>query len=171
MDPTPSALPDPHASRPRFPEGYGVPTTDEGLLPWSWARRELDRSLVYWLVTVDPDGGPHAIPIWGAWVDDRFYCEGSPQTRYARNIARDPRVVVHLGSGDDVVIVEGTATLLEALDPELVSRVQAGYAKYKEAKDYEPDPAGWPGALWEVRPRRARGWRRLDEATRWTWER
>jgi hypothetical protein len=160
----------PRPSRPRFPAGYGVPQTEEGLLPWTWARTQLQQAITYWLVTTSPDGRPHTIPTWGAWVDDHFYCEGSPKTRYARNIARDPRVLVHLGSGDEVVIVEGVATLLETIDEDLSRRVAGGYGKYRSAKDYEVDSSLWPGGLWVVKPLTARGWIRLDQATRWTFE-
>jgi len=39
----------------------------------------------------------------------RFYFGGGPQTVWARNLARSPQIVVHLESGDEVVILEGTA--------------------------------------------------------------
>ena len=162
---------EPKADRPDLPEGYGVPKSNKGMLSWSWARERLERATGYWLITSRPDGRPHAIPTWGAWVDDRFYCEGSPQTRYGRNIARDPRVVVHLESVDEVVIVEATAALLEQIEKAKSKRIEAGYAKYKEAKGYEADPSGWPGALWEVVPRVARGWSSFPkDVTRWTFE-
>jgi pyridoxamine 5'-phosphate oxidase-like protein len=102
-----TARSEPRAEPTSIPRGYGAPRSAKKLLPWSWARERLDRALGYWLVTVGRDGRPHAIPTWGAWAGDRFYCEGSPETRYARNIERDPRVVLHLESADEVVIVEG----------------------------------------------------------------
>jgi Pyridoxamine 5'-phosphate oxidase len=161
---------EPRASRPHFPPGYGVQETEEGLIPWSWAREKLEQALGYWLVTIRRDGRPHAIPTWGAWVDDRFYCEGSPETVYARNIGRDPRVVLNLESVDEVVVVEGEARLITEIPDELRDRVLPGWTKYVQGKDYKVDPSGWPGALFEIRPLRARGWRRLEEASRWTWE-
>jgi hypothetical protein len=51
------------------------------VLPWSFARERLERAHNFWLCTASPAGRPHAAPIWGAWVDDRFYFEGSPATR------------------------------------------------------------------------------------------
>jgi nitroimidazol reductase NimA-like FMN-containing flavoprotein (pyridoxamine 5'-phosphate oxidase superfamily) len=160
--------PDPRPEPTSIPEGYGVPRTTKSLLPWSWARERLEQALGYWLVTTRSDGRPHAIPTWGAWVDDRFCCEGSPETLYARNIARDPRVVVHLESVDAVVIVEGTARELRGPGQAKRARILNGYAKYREAKGYEADPANWElGGLFEVTPTVARGWERLDQATRW----
>jgi nitroimidazol reductase NimA-like FMN-containing flavoprotein (pyridoxamine 5'-phosphate oxidase superfamily) len=161
----------PRAEPTSIPPGYGAPRSAGKLLPWSWARERLERALGYWLVTIGPDGRPHAVPTWGAWVGDSFYCEGSPQTRYARNIERDPRAIVHLESVDEVVIVEGTARRVTAVDAALERRVLAGYAKYRDAKGYEVDPGNWrTGGFWEIRPSVARGWARLDQATRWRFE-
>jgi hypothetical protein len=144
---------DPRPEPTSIPDGYGVPRTAKGLLPWSWARERLEQALGYWLVTIRPDGSPHAIPTWGAWVDERFYCEGSPETFYARNVARDPRVVVHLESVDVVVTVNGTARELRAPGKELAAGIVKGYAKYRDAKNYEADPANWrDGGLFEVTP-------------------
>jgi hypothetical protein len=162
---------EPRAEPTDIPAGYGVPRAAKKLLPWSWARERLERGLGYWLVTVRRDGSAHAIPTWGAWVDDRFYCEGSPRTSYARNIERDPRVIVHLESADDVVIVEGTARRLTDFDDAFARRVLAGYEKYRAPKGYEADPGNWrAGGFWEVRPSVARGWARLDQATRWRFD-
>jgi nitroimidazol reductase NimA-like FMN-containing flavoprotein (pyridoxamine 5'-phosphate oxidase superfamily) len=162
---------DPRPEPTSIPQGYGAPRSAKKLLPWSWARERLERALGYWLVTIGRDGRPHAIPTWGAWADDRFYCEGSPETRYARNIERDPRVVVHLESADEVVIIEGTARRVTAFDAALERRVLAGYAKYRDTKGYEADPGNWrTGGFWEVRPSVARGWARLDQATRWRFD-
>jgi hypothetical protein len=35
---------EPRASRPRFPQGYEVPTDKTGLLPWSHARARLEQA-------------------------------------------------------------------------------------------------------------------------------
>src|SRR5581483_11367565 len=100
---------EPRRSRPLMPEGYGVPETEEGLLPWSWAVERLERARNFWFSTTRPDGRPHAMPAWGVWLDGALYFEGSPETRRARNLAANPALVVHLESGDEVVILEGEA--------------------------------------------------------------
>jgi len=46
------------------------------------------------LATVLPDGGPHAVPIWVGVRDGRIAFLTSPNSRKARNIARDPRVAI-----------------------------------------------------------------------------
>lgn len=148
---------DPQVDRPHVP-GYGIPTSKKGTLPWSWARERLERAIVYWLATTGSDGAPHLIPIWGAWVDDRWYVEGGP-TRWQRNLRENPRLAIHVEIGDEVVIVEGTAREIVAPPRPQAAAIVAGYRKYKAAKDYEADPANWSnGGLWELTPVKAFAW-------------
>src|SRR4051794_13205580 len=94
------------------PPDYPFPKTEDGMVPWSRVKDLLEQSRYYWLATVRPDGRPHVAPLWGAWVDDFLYFDGSPQTRWARNIAANAAASVNLESGNDVVIVEGTVEFL-----------------------------------------------------------
>ena len=77
------------------------------MLDWAWADERLAASRNYWIVTADADGRPRAAPVWGVWFDDAVVFGTSPASRKARNLARDPRVVINLESGDEVVILEG----------------------------------------------------------------
>src|SRR4051794_20427793 len=104
------------------PADYPFPKTEDGMVPWSRAKDLLARSRYYWLATVRTDGRPHVAPLWGAWVDDLLYFDGSPQTRWARNIASNPPASVNLESGNDVVIVEGAVDLFVS-DAELAARL------------------------------------------------
>jgi hypothetical protein len=153
---------EPQASRPSLPEGYGVPASAEGLLPWSFARERLEQAQNYWICTASPSGKPHATPLWGVWVDDSFYFDGGMETRWGRNLAANPQIVVHLESGGEVVIVEGSWAQARELDPALFARIVESYgAKY----NYRPDS---PGGLYVVRPRAARGWSQFPkDVTRW----
>ena len=51
---------EPLASRPTI-KGMGIPATDDGLLPWRWARERLEQALVYWVASVRPDARPHVM--------------------------------------------------------------------------------------------------------------
>ena len=84
-----------------------------------------------------PIGAPHVIPIWGAWVDGRWYVEGGP-TRWQRNLRENPQMAIHLELGDEVVIVEGTAVELVAPDAAVSDAILGGYAKYKAAAATRP---------------------------------
>jgi hypothetical protein len=161
---------EPRISRPRIPQGYGVPRSLKGTLPWSWARERLEATIVYWVASTRPDGRPHAMPTWGAWVNDAFWMEGSPETRRMRNLALNPEAVVHLERGPDVVIVEGRAEQVMEQEPALIERLLRGFDKYKP--DYEADAKHWTGGgLWVVRPRLAFGWSSFPaDTTRWSFE-
>jgi general stress protein 26 len=136
--------------RPAFPSGYGLEQSDEGLLPWSWAAERLASARNYWIVTAGAPG-PHAAPVWALWHDGAIVFSTDPSSRKARNLASDPRVVVHLESGDEVVIVEGQ------VEPYTAGRevVDAYERKYQ----FRPEPG--PGWL-AVRPARAYAWREKD---------
>src|SRR4051794_17978339 len=78
------------------------------MLNWGHVDRHLRNSRSYWLTTVREDGRPHAMPVWGVWDGRALWFGTGPASIKGRNIERDPRVVMHLESGDDVVILEGT---------------------------------------------------------------
>lgn len=78
---------EPQAVPVHAPAGYRFPEASEGLLPWSHAEKLLQDARNYWIATVRPAGCPHVTPVWGAWVGRALYFDGSPTTRWARNIA------------------------------------------------------------------------------------
>jgi nitroimidazol reductase NimA-like FMN-containing flavoprotein (pyridoxamine 5'-phosphate oxidase superfamily) len=154
-----------------MPEGYGVPETDEGVLEWTWAVERLESALNYWFGTTRPDGRPHAMPAWGVFLDGTLYFEGSPRTRRARNLAENAAVVVHLESGDEVVILEGVAREVGKPERALAERLAAAFtAKYGSTKyEYRPPPEQWDrGGLWSMQPKVAFGWSDFPaDTTRW----
>ena len=161
---------EPKAGRPLMPKDYGVPEGDEGALPWGWAVERLEQARNYWFGTSRPDGRPHAMPAWAVWLDGALYFEGSPETRRARNIAANPAVVVHLESGDEVVILEGEAREASPPERELARRLAEAFAaKYGQSHDYRPGPDQWDnGGLWALRPSVAFAWSEFPKnATRW----
>jgi nitroimidazol reductase NimA-like FMN-containing flavoprotein (pyridoxamine 5'-phosphate oxidase superfamily) len=160
---------DPRVDRPHVP-GYGIPRSTKGVLPWSWAVERLERAEIYWLATADAKGAPHLNPIWGSWVDGRWYVEGGP-TRWQRNLRANPQMAIHVESTNgEVVIVEGDATELVAPAPKLAARILAGYAKYRPG--YDADPSNWDlGGLWELHPLKAFAWTTFPrDMTRYTFE-
>jgi len=169
---TARSLAEPQADRPRFPTDYGVPTDEAGLLPWSHARERLENAAVYWISTTRPNGRPHAAPVWGVWIDDTLYFDGSPQTRRGRNLAANPAVAVHLesgGEGKDVVIAEGEAREIRAPNPSLAVRLAAAYTAKYASEGYSPSPETWEGGgLYQMRPRVVIAWTNLGkDPTRW----
>ena len=151
-----------------MPQGYGVPETDEGMLDWSWAVEWLKAAKNYWFCTTRPDGRPHAMPAWAAWIDGALYFDGSPETRRGRNLAANPAITVHLESGDEVVILEGETQYGGRPDRALAERLAAELAR-KYAPTYQPSPDTWnEGGLWTLRPTVAFGWSEYPaNVTRW----
>lgn len=151
---------DPHRARPTIPDGYGLPETTEGLLTWDQVEERLRTSLHYWLSTVRPDGTPHSVPRWGVWVDGRFYYDGAPTTRHARNLEHNPACTLTLESGAEAVIVEGISTATRAEPHDLGARLATAFDKYHP--DYAPAPDAWAdadgGGLRVIAPRRALAW-------------
>ena len=92
--------------------GYGIKGPDEGngLLPWSWAVERLTASHDYWVATVDADGRPAVMPVWGGWIDEAVWFSSSPGSRRVRNLGRDPRCAVTTDNPLEPVVVEGSAT-------------------------------------------------------------
>ncbi len=121
----------PKRTRPDIPKEYGVPTSDEGMVEWRWVVEQLEKARNYWLVSLYPDGRPHCVPSWGAWVDNKLYFSGGDMTRHAKNLAVTPTMIAHLESADQTVIVYGTAEKAVDVPRAIMAQVEAAYvAKY-----------------------------------------
>ncbi|MCO6452961.1 MAG: pyridoxamine 5'-phosphate oxidase family protein [Caldilineales bacterium] len=160
----------PISSRPTMPEGYGLLDEREGsgLLPWSWAQERLISARNYWVCTTRPDGRPHASPVWGIWLDDSFLFGTDAQSRKALNLITNPAVVVHLESGDEVLVLEGVAR--EERDKDLLQRYADAYWDKYEIR-LGIDDVGV--MTFRLKPSNALGWLESDfpgVATRWRFE-
>jgi hypothetical protein len=98
-------------------------------------------------------GAPAAIPVWAIWIDGGVVFGTSPRSQKGRNLARDPRVVIHLESGDETVILHGS---VEPVPPGLSDAATDAY-NTKYAIEQQVDE-GWL----MLRPRRALAWREHD---------
>jgi hypothetical protein len=149
-------------TRPDFPPGY----VDKPIsyLTWDWVAVQLTESKHYWICSVRPDGRPHVIPRWALYLDGQIYYDGSPETRHARNLESNPEVAVHLESGSQVIILEGTAAPAPKPSAALGQRLSEAYkAKYAEL-GYAPDPHSWDeGGLFVFTPRQCIAWSKFNE--------
>jgi Pyridoxamine 5'-phosphate oxidase len=148
----------PRADRPRMPKEYGVPRKGGELVPWSDVERRLAEAMVYWISTSGPGCKPRVRPLDGIYVDGTLYVGGSPETRWARDLAANPQVAVHLDGGIEVVILEGEAELLEAgVGPELGERLAAASNAKYPAYGMTAESYKGPGPF-AIRPRFALAW-------------
>src|SRR5437016_13514736 len=114
---------EPKAGLPAFPKDYGLKPRKE-YLPWKHATERLQKSRNYWIVTAGRDGRPHAMPVWGFWFAGTLYFGTGRGSRKWRNLHSNPRIVVHLESGDDVVILEGTAREVSLSERETIAKLK-----------------------------------------------
>lgn len=157
----------PRATRPIIPASYRFPTSAKGLLEWSWGRERLTQSHNYVIVTVRPDGRPHAMGMHGVWFNDAYYFGTEADTRKAKNLAANPHCILINEKLDNLVIVEGTAQVVEH------------DALPKGLSDASKKKYGWPmgpemgGLVYKLTPRVAFAFPEKQIATavtRWLFE-
>ena len=144
--------------RPNMPH-YGVAAdATAGMLSWDWVAQQMRAARNYWVCSVRADGRPHAAPVWGAWFARALFLGTDENSVKAANIHRDPRVVIHLDSGDDVVIFEGelapaklSAESMAALD-----------ALYTEKYGISPELDTSDSLLFQMHPRKVFAWQEKD---------
>lgn len=120
----------------------------------------LNAERTWWVSTSGPSG-PAASPTWGVALDDALWFYGAPIAARSKNLAIDPRVVIHTEDGDNPLIVHGNVALTTPVS-EQVSVLAEYRAKYVRDVDldYLPDvPAAAGSLLFRIEPTRAIRWR------------
>ncbi len=105
------------------------------MLDWYFVDKQMSESKTYWISTCRPDGRPHSIPIWGVWLNNRFYFGGGELTATRKNLKENPYAVIHAESGVKVAILEGVVSVEE--DQE---RTEAIIKEYKQKYDVDHSP-------------------------------
>jgi len=140
-------------------------------LTWTEVARRMADAKNYWIHTTGASGAPNATPVWGVIVDGSFYLYSERSTVKSRNLERDPRVVIHLESGSDVVIVHGRLVDQgRPADHRVV--VEAFDHKYDSPAEKPFLPSSDPAfdVLYCLQPRRALMWSLPDtEASTRRW--
>lgn len=157
---------------------YGVPEDLDGVLAWSWAQERLVPSRCYWVATAGADGRPHALPVWGVWLDepDAFWFSCSPSARKVRNLADNPAITVTTEDPRAFVSLEGGAERTGP-GPLLDRAVDTYWQKYGGEMGLAEDEVHAflrENAGYAVTPERAFGLIETAEefgrrATRWRW--
>jgi len=153
----------PKIARPTFPPGYVDKPVS--FLTWDWVAAQLTEAKHYWLCSVRPPssgaqgGRPHVVPRWGAFIENKFYYDGSPETRHSRNILENPNVSLHLESGEKAIIMEGISQPAEKPKPEFAVRLAGEIGKKYSSSGYTPKPDQWDeGGLFIFTPRQCIAW-------------
>lgn len=118
--------------------GYGIapPAEGSGLLPWSWAVDQLTGSRNYWVATVGPEGQPHTMPVWGAWLDGAVRFSSGGRSRKARNLRHQPRCSIGTQDPERPVVLQGIAELVRD-HTRLAAFLDAANAKYNASLELD----------------------------------
>jgi PPOX class probable F420-dependent enzyme len=95
---------------------------------------------VAWLTTVSPSGAPVPSPVWFWWDGQSILVYSEPDRPKLRNIAQNPRVALHLNSvgGGNVIILNGTAAIVDGPPATDVPDYLAKYARFIERNGWTP---------------------------------
>ncbi len=131
---------------------------------WMPIRTALAEAADYWICTVRSDGRPHTVPVWGVWWRDGVVFSTVGSSTKVRNLRGNAKATVHLGSAQEVVILDGTAT--EITDHAELTEIGALFdTKYASgvANTYDLVTARQSGmAICAVRAEVVRHWRSDD---------
>ncbi|MDQ3871784.1 MAG: TIGR03618 family F420-dependent PPOX class oxidoreductase [Chloroflexota bacterium] len=140
-----------------------------GFIPWHKVDLPLRAARSIWISTTRPDGRPHAMPVWFWWDGRDIWVATQRGSQKGRNLARQPWAVVHVGDGDDVIILEGLAQ--EVTEPSELERVkQAWQEKYVDP--YTGARASVPeegDVVYRIRVKRVMTWEYGVVGTRTDW--
>jgi nitroimidazol reductase NimA-like FMN-containing flavoprotein (pyridoxamine 5'-phosphate oxidase superfamily) len=154
-------------TRPNMPH-YGIATAEEGMMTWEWVDEQMAKSRNYWICTTRPDGRPHVSPVWGVWVGGKLYFGSHITAVKSKNVTKNPNVVVHLESGDDTVIFEGT---LDKVSPDSAEFKALDDAFFEKHPPFRPsDGLGDDSQFYVLKPKVVFAWREESyptTATRW----
>ena len=95
------------------------------------AEQRLRTNIIGWLTTVGSDGRPYTVPVWFLWEGSTLLIFSQPEKQKIRNLRKIARVTLALDDtklGEDVVIVEGTAEVLD--NPDFSAMLPAYVEKY-----------------------------------------
>ena len=121
--------------RPAFAKDYGIQENEEGLISWDWVDEQLLNTRNYWVTSVRSDQRPHAVPVWGVYLNQIIHFGSSRTAQKTNNLLNNPAISLHLESGDDVVIIEGTAKVVT--DPEDLKQIAIVY--HQKYPGYDPE--------------------------------
>jgi PPOX class probable F420-dependent enzyme len=139
-----------------------------GYIPWSQVERTLAATRSIWVSTTRPEGRPHAMPVWFIWDDGSIYFITGRASQKAKNLARQPAIVVHTGDGDDVIIVEGVVEIVgEHAERQRFDQVYGD--KYVDPYSGAKAGIGEDDNLYRVRTQRVMTWEYGVVSTRTDW--
>ena len=130
-----------------------------GGLLWKEVAERFAIERICWLHTTSPAGAPNATPVWCVGLLEVLYVYTQSGTVKARNLERNPLVAVHLESGSDVLIVQGSLIYIghPSQHPDVIELFDQKYDR-PEDRPYLPSADPVFDVLYSLEPRRAVAW-------------
>lgn len=126
------------------------------------AQKRLEEAVIIWLTTISAKGAPQPNPVWFYWDGKTFFIHSQPTSVKLKNLARNPKVSLHIessdGLGDDIVIIAGLAQT-EPNPPHLEPGYAEKYATHirnlgMTTEEFQQDYS----VLIRITPTKIRGW-------------
>lgn len=156
----------PPAGPARKVPGYQMPEDHDQLLSWDFVAEQMAAAEHYWISSVYADGRPHVVPLWGIWTENRVHFDGSTKTTWSQNLMRNPQTAVHLPDGEKVVIIYGTAHIIEDddIDEQAWHQLDSTFQTKYQVTEGSP--------YWYVQPQKVLAWNggKLYTMTRWIFD-
>ena len=144
---------------------------DAGYLDWDNLLWRFAAEKSYWLTTSDTEGKPHAMPVWGIWLDAGFWFSTYPHSKKAKNLKANPQANVHLGDTEALLVLECSAHEVTE-----TAAQQQFVDEYNPKYNWQFTPADVAGGLFTLTPHTAFAWaagegeKFHNTATRWRFE-
>jgi len=116
--------------------------------------RRLDQDVDAWVSTASADGTPYLMPLSFLWTDNFLLLSTARNNPTSRNIQATGQLHLSVGETRDVVLITGTAELIEDLPDELATQ-------FAEKAGFDPRAANYP--FFRVTPVRIQAWRESNE--------
>ena len=143
-------------------------THTRGFIPWNKVNTWLKGFRSIWVSTTCPHGRPHATPVWYLWDGKHIYFASNKKSQKTKNLAKQPKIVVHAGDGDDAIILEGTAEIVT--EPSQWEQVNRAYMeKYVDPHSGAKAHVEDTDHLYRVNVRRIMSWEYGVVGTRTDW--
>ncbi|MEM7134529.1 MAG: pyridoxamine 5'-phosphate oxidase family protein [Chloroflexota bacterium] len=144
-------------------------TKVSGFIPWNKVDIWLQGFRSIWVSTTRPDGRPHSVPVWYIWDGKCVYFTTPKESQKAKNLSEQSAIVVHAGDGDDVIILEGIAEVVN--DKQLWEQVNEMYmSKYVDPHSGAQATLSESDNLYQVKVTRIMCWEYGVVATRTDWQ-
>src|SRR3954453_1429102 len=92
------------------------------------AMERLRSNNTLWLATASDGRGPHLIPLTYWWDASRLTTATFEGSRTLKNVRVQPKVRAAIGTTDDVLMIDATATIVTVADITAIAEVAKRYA-------------------------------------------